>query len=807
MTTIQIGDYRLIATLGRGSMTDVFLAVHQDHPNQLAVVKRVRADAASSDEAKSVAPSDDEAQLALRLRHPNIVRTFAVGNDATAFRATEYLEGQPLDRLLAAAVREQSLPVALSLRIVADVLSALEYAYELKDAQGKPCGVLHGDVHPRNIFITYQGVAKLLDFGAPRLSSSEQRRGFVAPEHAQGEYIDAPADVYAVGAVLKACLGAAASSELAKGSGTLRLHKVLPELEAKLDAICKRALDSNPAQRYPSAKAMRTDLAPLLFDAKAQREELSRLVLCLFDEEQQTRKRRIAELLPRVEPAVSAAPAVIVPPPPSNSEPPADPMALSLPHESRPSTIPPAPSRRTRIAALALAACALGVTLAWSGWFARPTNAGSESAAPVVPKPIKAPPAPAAETVLRLCGSNTIGAELAPAYVEALLTSKGASEITRRAGTDTISATIGDKRIAVTISARGSSTAFSGLAAGSCDVGMASRAINEAEVKFLGERGAGDLRSAGTEHVIGLDGIAVVVHPNNALRALDRAALHGVFTGKINDWSALGGNAGPIHVLARDGKSGTFDTFKHLILGSDALVDSAKRFEHSDELADAVASDTAAIGFVGLPYVRAARALAIGDVGAAPTLPSQFTVATEEYLLSRRLYLYTLAQPPNAWTPEFVSFALSDPGQELVAKHQFVDLAVRTSVARCDARCPTRYAKTIANAERASIDFRFRTGSDEPDSKAGRDIERIVNYLSEREASQVLLLGFADKVGKPQLNAKLSMERSSAIDRELALRGVHAAVVTGFGADMPVASNESDAGRQRNRRVEVWITQ
>src|SRR5262245_47637891 len=120
MTTTHVGDYRLIATLGRGSMTDVFLAVHKDHPDQLAVVKRVRADIASTDDAKGVAPSDEEAQLALRLRHPNIVRTFAVGNDGTAFRTTEYLEGQPLDRLLAAAAREQSLPVALSLRIVAD---------------------------------------------------------------------------------------------------------------------------------------------------------------------------------------------------------------------------------------------------------------------------------------------------------------------------------------------------------------------------------------------------------------------------------------------------------------------------------------------------------------------------------------------------------------------------------------------------------------------------------------------------------------------------------------------------------------
>lgn len=336
-------------------------------------------------------------------------------------------------------------------------------------------------------------------------------------------------------------------------------------------------------------------------------------------------------------------------------------------------------------------------------------------------------------------------------------------------------------------------------------MGFSSRAINDGEVTALIEKGRGDMRSPAAEHVLAMDGIAILVHANNPVRSIDRSALHGIFTGRIRDWAALGGPPAPISVHARDDKSGTFDTFRSLVLGHDRLVDTAKRYWDSVELSDTVASETTAIGFVGLPYIRSAKALAVGEPGAAPLLPTRFTVSTESYMLARRLYMYTLPKPRTVWATEFVSYALSRHAQEVVTRSQFIDLGLFTQQARCSALCSPRYAAAIANAERVSMDFRFRTGSTEPDSRAGRDLDRLVALLAERVQDSVLLFGFSDSVGNASANSKLSTERAKAIARELAMRGVLASLVTGFGAEMPVASNEADMGRQRNRRVEVWL--
>src|SRR5262249_45625352 len=158
----------------------------------------------------------------------------------------------------------------------------------------------------------------------------------------------------------------------------------------------------------------------------------------------------------------------------------------------------------------------------------------------------------------------------------------------------------------------GTATAFTDLAANTCDIGMASRPITADERTKLGTP---------IEHVLALDGIAVIVHPNNKVAAFDRAVLHDVFAGKTTDWAAIGGTAGTIDVFARDDKSGTYDTFKHLVLEDTKLASTAKRFPDSSQLADSVAGDPRAIGFVGLAYVRSARAVPLGDGKAPPRLP------------------------------------------------------------------------------------------------------------------------------------------------------------------------------------------
>jgi len=448
---------------------------------------------------------------------------------------------------------------------------------------------------------------------------------------------------------------------------------------------------------------------------------------------------------------------------------------------------------------------------------APPTAPGSGTIMPAAiqtPAPVLAEvPALPAEVVFRVHGSNTIGAKLLPALMEEFLKNEGATRIVRKDGINSEDLSIEVKLpgkngpCAVEIGAHGSKTAFDDLLAGKCDLGMASRPIKDEEALAIANANLGDLHKPACEHVLGLDGIAILVHKDNPVPNLTREQISRIFAGAITDWSQVGGPAGPIHLYSRDSKSGTFDTFKALVLDKAVLSGTAKLFEDSTALSDAVAADPVGIGFVGLPFVRDAKPLAVCDAGSFPLIATRFTVGTEDYILSRRLFLYSTAAPKNPWVRKFVDFALSDEGQEVVRKIGFVKQTPDAQGVPLPPEAPREYVDTIKDAKRLNLNFRFRPGSTQLDSKALRDLERIGNLLAlpQYQGKNLLLLGFADNMGNLRINQRLSGERAQIIAHEFATRGIQPATVTGFGSILPVAGNDTAEGRDKNRRVEVWI--
>ena len=433
------------------------------------------------------------------------------------------------------------------------------------------------------------------------------------------------------------------------------------------------------------------------------------------------------------------------------------------------------------------------------------TNAASSPAIP-------ATPVVPAEVVLHIHGSNTIGAKLIPALIAEFLKAQGASSVQNKPGKDPeemkIEGTLAGEVKAVEIQAHGSATAFQGLLAGECELGMASRQIKPEEATAMANAGLGDLHSSSNEHVLGLDGIAILVNKDNPIASITKEQLAGVFSGKFTDWQDLGGSPGPIHLYARDAKSGTFDTFKSLVLDKLDLAATAKRFEDSNELSDAVAGDAAGIGFVGLPFIGEAKALAVSEAGTAPFIASRFTVATEDYLLSRRLFLYTAsASRNNPWLKKFLAFALSDEGQAVVQAQGFVKQTLDVQRFAAPANAPQDYVEATKDADRLSLNLRFRPGSTQLDNKALRDMDRIINVLAQPrfQGKSLLLLGFADSAGPEAANLKISKDRAQLVAKEFALRGFSAVEVKGMGSALPVASNETENGKEKNRRVEVWV--
>jgi eukaryotic-like serine/threonine-protein kinase len=280
------GKYRLIAELGQGGMATVYLAVAmgQSGFRKLAVVKLLRPEIAV--DAEFVQMFLDEAKLCARLSHPNIVHTYDVGVDEVGhLMAMEYLDGVSLHAAVAKLARNGGpFKFALQARVLLDVVEGLRYAHELKDYDGRSLEIVHRDVTPHNIFVTYDGQVKLLDFGIAKAATSSVRTAtgvikgkltYMAPEQARGEPVDARADLYAVGVMLwEAVTGRrrwptglsqpALFTRLASGEPPENPNATSFGYPPEVDTIILKALAPKPDDRYQTAAEMRVALEGVL---------------------------------------------------------------------------------------------------------------------------------------------------------------------------------------------------------------------------------------------------------------------------------------------------------------------------------------------------------------------------------------------------------------------------------------------------------------------------------------------------------------------------------------------------------------
>ena len=421
-------------------------------------------------------------------------------------------------------------------------------------------------------------------------------------------------------------------------------------------------------------------------------------------------------------------------------------------------------------------------------------------------------PVPDQGPALRIQGSNTIGAALGPALVKGLLEHQGLqavhSEPAQGANEQrVVGKTRQGKIVTIEVAAHGSSTGFTALKKTTADLAASSRPIKDSELVDL--EPLGDLKSPDAEQVIAIDGLAIILNPQNPLATLNTEQLAQIFNGEISTWEALGGVGGDIHLYARDDQSGTYDTFKELVLRlrGKPLAATAKRFESSEALSDAVSQDPQGIGFIGLPYVRQAKAVAIVDGDSQPMLPLNSLIATEDYPLSRRLFFYLPPSSHNPWAKALVDFTQSSKGQAIVAASGFIAQQVQAMSVEPRSSMPEDYQAIAREAQRLTVNFRFEEGSASLDNKARQDLQRVVAYLKGHDKldRQVTLVGFGDAKDDPQRAALLSKLRGMAVRRELVKNGVVLRDIRGFGAQMPVAANTADEGRIKNRRVEVWV--
>jgi len=307
----QLGKYQLVATLGQGGMGTVYLALASGFGEfrKLLVLKELRQDLIRQEGFVSMFM--DEAKLAARLSHPNVVQTFeasAVGN--RYFLAMEYLDGQSLSTVLERTSRPQSarLSRAMHIQILCDALEGLHYAHELLDYDGSCFQVVHRDVSPQNVFVTYHGQVKVVDFGVAKVANASVRTApgmfvgkfsYAAPEQVLGNPVDARTDVFAVGVMLwEAIAGRPFSDQMpnpqacrARSLGLEpRITDVVPNVDPHLARICTRALSVNPEDRFASAKEFRAELQEFMQQAgvRVEASEIGQLMHEVFDAERRS---------------------------------------------------------------------------------------------------------------------------------------------------------------------------------------------------------------------------------------------------------------------------------------------------------------------------------------------------------------------------------------------------------------------------------------------------------------------------------------------------------------------------------------
>lgn len=388
--------------------------------------------------------------------------------------------------------------------------------------------------------------------------------------------------------------------------------------------------------------------------------------------------------------------------------------------------------------------------------------------------------------------------------------------------------TVGEFLLTDSSSAEG----FADLVAEATDVVLSLRKVTPRELVLAFDAGVGDLSDPLRARVIALDALVPYVSRSNLLKSLSLTDLAAIYTGEIVNWAELGGGDAPVaaHLMRDDLAEGS--EFRLLILGAKTEIPDGVVTLHDsyNSLELAIEQDPYAIGLGRLSVGGPVKALGLSGACGFEAEATGSDVKTEDYPLTRPVFLYTPARRLPTLAREFLSFVLSPAAQVILARTDFVDQGVDTLSFRDQGR---RFANAIAHAgeettlsdlqsattalqgaERLTLGFRFEGGATTLDAQSRSNVHLLADLIEAGvfDDKTLLFAGFSDGQGAAAINRRLSKRRAETVQRAVrqALGEAFEAeritmLADGFGEAMPLACDDVSWGRSLNRRVEVWL--
>jgi phosphate transport system substrate-binding protein len=452
------------------------------------------------------------------------------------------------------------------------------------------------------------------------------------------------------------------------------------------------------------------------------------------------------------------------------------------------------------------------IALGWISWNFT-SNAQRENADQLGLVPVEkdfAPGRPKPNDVLfRIAGSRHMGERLMPDMVASWMRARGYSNvsISRNDRVSSVSGSKAGNQVRVLIAQGSAHGGFEALNQGRVEAVMSSRRILASEADRLSA--LGDMTSVASEKIIGLDASLVLVNRLNPITNINGETLGRILSGEVLDWSEVTENGeGRINVKLENLGVDLETSPAGRLLGDREPPDTVQLVASSKAVADGVSGDVRAIGIARRADAGGTtKALSVNERNARSIEADDFSIATETYPLTDRLYIYVGSSNADPVARDFADFSVSPAGQDVVARNNFTAQKIVPVRPVVPPEAPRDYQNFARDAERLNFDIRFDNGSNALDPKAIEDIKRLRDFLSRNQIDQrrIALLGFADNVGARATNLGLAQSRAETAGIMFDRAGINPGIIRAYGDALPVGANSEERGRIRNRRVEVWL--